>query len=481
MYDVVVIGAGIAGTFIARELSRYNLNIAIVEKANDVANVTTMANSAIIHAGYDAPAKKQKGYFNAKGNAMYDQVCEELDVPFKRVGSLVVAFSEEDKKTLQDLYDNGVDCGVPNMKILTKEETLEMEPNLNQDIFGALYAPTGGIISPWEMAIALCENAMENGVELFLNTEVVDLKKEDDTFKVFTADGKVIEAKYVINCAGLYSDKINNMIASPLFEIKPRKGQYFILDKSEGNLVNKVIFQCPSEKGKGILVSPTVHGNLLVGPDSEFVDDKDDLSTTLDALDIIKETALMTCKTIHYGKVIRSFSGNRSTSTSGDFIIGESPEVKGFINVGGFESPGLSSAPAVAVYVADIIKEISGGLTEKADFNPRRRPVVRFEELNEDERAKVVSENAKFGRVICRCENVTEGEIIDSIHRKAGATTVKGVKKRTRAGMGRCQGGFCSPRVVEILARELKCDVKDVLLDGPNSYILSGRTKNVEE
>lgn len=480
MYDVVVIGAGIAGTFIARELSRYDLKIAIVDKANDVANSTTMANSAIIHAGYDAPANKKKGYFNAKGNALYDTVCEELDVPFKRVGSLVVAFSEEDKITLQKLYDNGVEVGVPNMKILSQKETLEMEPNLNPEILGALYAPTGGIISPWEMAIALCENAIENGAELFLNKEVKDMKKEDDKFTLFFEDG-TMEAKYVINCAGLYSDKINNMVASPLFEIKPRKGQYYILDKSEGNLVNKVIFQCPSEKGKGILVSPTVHGNLLVGPDSEPINDRDDISTSRDALEIIKETAKLTCRNIPYGKVIRSFSGVRSTADYGDFIIGESPEVKGLINIGGFESPGLSSAPAVALYIVDIMKDITGGLTEKADFNPRRRPFIRFEELSEEEKAELVKKNPKYGRVICRCETITEGEIVDSIHRKAGATTVKGVKKRTRAGMGRCQGGFCSPRVVEILARELNCDVKDIKLDSPSSYILSGRTKNVEE
>lgn len=480
MYDVIVIGAGIAGTFIARELSRYDLKIAIVEKQNDVANSTTMANSAIIHAGYDAKANQMKGKFNAKGNEMYDKVCEELDVPFKRVGSLVVAFSEEDKKTLQDLYENGLKNGVPDMRIIGQEELFEMEPHLNREILGALHAPTAGIISPWEMAIALAENAMENGVELFLNKEVLDIKKVDDKFILSFADG-TMEAKYVINCAGLYSDKINNMVAPSAFEIKPRKGQYYILDKSEGYLVNNVIFQCPTEKGKGILVSPTVHGNLLVGPDSEPVGDKEDISTTRDALEIIKETALMTCKEIPYGKVIRSFSGLRSTSSTGDFVIGESKDVKGFINVGGFESPGLSSAPALAEYIVDIMKDITGGLTEKADFNPRRRPFIRFDELSQEEKEELVKKDPRYGRVICRCESVTEGEIVDSIHRKAGATTVKGVKKRTRAGMGRCQGGFCSPRVVEILARELNKDLLDIKLDSLDSYILSGRTKDIEE
>lgn len=480
MYDVIVIGAGIAGTFIARELSRFDLKIAIVEKQNDVANSTTMANSAIIHAGYDAKAHQMKGKLNARGNKLYDKVCEELDVPFKRVGSLVVAFSEEDKKTLQDLYENGLKNGVPDMKLIGQEELFEMEPHLNKEILGALHAPTGGIISPWEMAIALAENAIENGAELFLNKEVLDMKKVDDKFILTFADG-TMEAKYVINCAGLYSDKINNMVAPSIFEIKPRKGQYYILDKSEGYLVNNVIFQCPSEKGKGILVAPTVHGNLLVGPDSEPVDDKEDISTTRDALEIIAETALMTCKEIPYSKVIRSFSGLRSTSSTGDFVIGESKDVKGLINVGGFESPGLSAAPALAEYIVNLMKEITGGLTEKADFNPRRRPFIRFEELSQQEKEELVKKDPRYGRIICRCESITEGEIVDSIHREAGATTVKGVKKRTRAGMGRCQGGFCSPRVVEILARELNKDLLDIKLDSLDSYILSGRTKNVEE
>jgi glycerol-3-phosphate dehydrogenase len=477
MYDVAIIGAGIAGTFIGRELSKYNLKVVMIDKENDVANATTMANSAIIHAGYDAKAGKNKGKFNAKGNLMFDPICEDLDVPFTRCGSLVIGFDETDKKTIQDLYDNGVKNGVPDMKVLSKEETLEKEPNLSEEVVGALWAPTAGIISPWELAIALAENAMENGAELKLSTEVTDIEKLDDKYKVITNNGE-IEAKYVINCAGVYADKIYGMVGKPEFEIKPRKGHYFVLDKDAGELMNSVIFQCPSEKGKGVLVTPTVHGNLLVGPDSEFVDDKGDLGTTSDRLSFIREAAALTTKKVEYSKVIRSFVGLRATSSTGDFIIEEAKDAKGFVNVAGYESPGLSSIPAVAEYVVEIMQGITGGLEEKADFNPKRRKYIRFEELSDTEKAEIIKKDPRYGRIICRCEGITEGEIIDSIHRKAGATTVKGVKKRTRSGMGRCQGGFCSPRVVEILSRELGEKMEDIVLDSKKSFILTGKTKN---
>jgi len=300
---------------------------------------------------------------------------------------------------------------------------------------------------------------------------------------VFTVktDKQDFQTKYVVNAAGVFSDKINNMIAAPTFEIQARKGQYFIMDKDIGNLVNTVLFQCPSDVGKGILVAPTVHGNLLIGPDSVFVDDKEDVSTTAPELAMIREAAALTTSKIDNRKVIRSFSGLRATSTTHDFVLGETPDVQGFFNVGGFESPGLSAAPAVAVFIADQIKERNGGFEANPSFNPVRRPFIRFDELDADEKAALVKENPLYGRVICRCETVTEGEIMDAIHRNVGATTVKSVKKRTRAGMGRCQGGFCEPRVIEILSRELGKPMNQVSYDSPKAYILTGRTKNVEE
>ena len=363
------------------------------------------------------------------------------------------------------------------MKILNKEEIKEIEPNLNDTICSALYAPTAGIISPWELAIALAENAIENGVELKLETTVNDIQKQDGYYTVVTDKGN-IDAKYVINCAGVFSDKISNMVAEPYFEIKPRKGQYYILDKDCINLVNHVIFQCPTEKGKGVLIAPTVHGNVIVGPDSEEVLDPSDLSTTADRLEYVRETALLTSKKIPYNKVIRTFAGIRATSSTGDFIIEEVKDAPGFFNVAGYESPGLSSIPAVAADVVEMVKKAAGELEEKDNFNPYRRKVVRFIELTDEEKAEKIKEDPNYGKVICRCENITEAEIIDCIHRKAGATTLKGVKKRIRAGMGRCQGGFCGPRVVEIIARELNTDFTDVLYDHSGSYILTEETKN---
>lgn len=476
MYDICIIGTGIIGSFIARELSRYKLNLVILEKDNDVSNGTTKANSAIIHAGYDAKERSNKGKFNALGNPMFDKVCEELYVPFKRIGSLVVAFDEEDMGTLQNLYDNGMRLGIPNMEIIDGNKTRKLEPNLSEEIIGALYAPTAGIVSPYELAIALVENAVENGVELRLNNEVLDIRKNNDTYKIITNEGEV-EAKYIINCAGVYADKISNMVASPSFSIKPRRGQYYLLDKGAGSIVSRVIFQCPTPVSKGVLITPTVHGNILVGPDSELVENKELTETTADRMDYVRESASRACKNIPFNKVITSFAGLRAEATGGDFIIKESEEAKGFINVAGIKSPGLSAAPAIAKYVVELVEGINGELEEKKDFNPRRREVIRFAELNDEEKAEIIKKDSRYGRVICRCENITEGEIVDAINRKVGAATVDGVKRRVRPGMGRCQGGFCGPRVMEILARELGKDISEIVKSNKGSYIITGETK----
>lgn len=478
MYDIIIIGAGIAGTFIARELARYQLAILLLDKENDVANETTMANSAIIHAGYDAKAGYKKGDFNAPGNKMFDQVCRDLDVPFKRCGSLVIGFNEADEKTIKDLYDNGVKNNVPDMRILDKEEVHAMEKNLSDQVTCALYAPTAAITSPFELAIALAENAVDNGVEMQLETRVVKIDSLNPGYRVITDKGE-FETKLVINCAGVFSDEISNMVAKPYFKITPRKGNYYILDKDMGEVVKHVIFQCPSEKGKGVLVAPTVHGNIIVGPDSELVDSKLDLGTDADRLAYVRETAVLTSEKIVFNKAIRVFAGLRATSSTGDFVIEEVEGARGFINVGGYESPGLSSIPAVTDYVIDMIKGITGGLEEKEFFDPKRRPVVRFAELNNREKAEIINEQPKYGQVVCRCEMITEAEIVDCIHRSAGATTVKGVKKRTRPGMGRCQGGFCGPRVQEILARELNISIEEVPYDSSNAYVLTEATKEV--
>lgn len=475
MYDIVIIGAGIAGAFIGRELSRYHLKVLIVDRQNDVGNETTAANSAIIHGGYDAAHNHLKGKYNTLGNSMFDTICDELDVMFKRIGSLVIGFNQEDRKTIQKLYENGLKNNVPDMRIIERDEILEMEPNINDSVLCALYAPTAGIIEPWELTVASVENAMDNGVELQLETNVMAISKMDNGYRITTNKGD-IDTRLVINCAGVHADTINNMVAEPYFTIRARRGSYLVLDKGS-NLVNHVIFQCPTDKGKGVLITPSVHGNVLIGPDSEFVDDKDSLATDALSLEYVKETALLTSKAIPFNKVIRSFAGLRANSNTDDFIIEEAKGAKGFINVAGFESPGLSSIPAVAQDVVKMVGEINGELEKKNDFNPRRKRVIRFNLLDEVEKEKVIKDNPLYGNVICRCETVTEGEIVDAIHRNCGARSVKSVKKRTKSGLGRCQGGFCGPKVVEILARELKKDWTEIPYDSTKAYILTEETK----
>ncbi|SHJ41258.1 glycerol-3-phosphate dehydrogenase [Geosporobacter subterraneus DSM 17957] len=475
MYDVAIIGAGISGTCIARELSKYNVKAVLIEKDTDVANGTTKANSAIVHAGYDAKPGTLKAKFNVLGNAMFDQLCEELQVPFKRIGSFVVAFNEEEMKTLQELYEKGLKNGVPDMEIISGEQVLAMEPNLSPSIVGALHAKTGGIVGPWELAIAAAENAVDNGVEIKLESQVTNIEKIEGGYRIFMG-AEQLDTKYVINCAGLYADEIHNMVAPPAFKILPRRGQYNIFDKSVGNFVNKVVFPCPNEFGKGVLVAPTVHGNLLVGPDAEDLEDRTALNTTAHGLGFIRDHSVRTAEKIPFNAIITAFAGLRARPDTGDFIIEEVQEAKGFIDVAGIESPGLTAAPAIAVYVVELLQQMAG-FEKKDNFNPHRREVVHFMDLTNEEKAAMIQKDPRYGRIICRCENITEGEIVDVIKRSAGARTVDGVKRRARPGSGRCQGGFCGPRVMEILAREMNIEIVDVVKDSRASYILTEPTK----
>lgn len=479
MYDVAIIGAGIAGTFIARELSKYKLNTVVIEKENDISSGSTKANTGIVHAGYDAKPGTKMARFNVKGNTMFGNICKELDVPFEKIGSLVVGFDGEDMETIEGLYKRGKKNGVSELEIIDRERIKELEPNIGEEVVGALYAPTAGIVGPWELAIALAENAMDNGVELFLNTKVEDIEEKDGIYKIKT-NKKEIEAKYIINCAGVYADEISKMVGEDTFKITPRSGQYYLLDKTAGGIMNTVIFQSPRKFGKGVVVSPTAHGNIIVGPDNEVAKNKDDTETTGHRLRIIRETAEKSIKGIPFNKNITNFAGVRAEPDLGDFIIEEAKEAKGFINVGGIKSPGLTSAPAIAEYVVDILRNIVDDLEEKNDFNPRRKEVIHFEELSDEEKAELIKKEPSYGRIICRCEAITEGEIIDCIKRNAGATTVDGVKRRARPGSGRCQGGFCMPRVMEILSRELNEDITEIVKDGTDSYILTESTKGME-
>lgn len=476
MYDVAIIGAGVIGASIFRELTKYDLKVTVLEKENDVSMGTSKANSAIVHAGYDPKVGTLMAKYNVKGNEMFEDLCKELSVPFKRNGSLIIAFSEEDMETVKNLYENGNKIGVKGLQILSKEEVLEKEPNLSHDIVGALYAPTGGIVGPYEYTIALMENAVSNGGELKLRSEVKNIEKENDIFKITTTDGKVIEAKYVINAAGVHADEIHNLIAKESFKIIPRKGEYFVMDKTQGKLVSSTIFQCPSRLGKGILVTPTVHGNLLVGPDAQDIEDKEDKSTAAERLDYIRETSKRTTNKVNFRESIRNFAGLRATPDRGDFIVEEAEDVKNFIDVAGIKSPGLSSAPAIAEDVVKILNGCGLELKENKNFNPRREEIV-FMELSPEEKAEVIKKDPRYGKIICRCESITEGEIVNAIHRSFGNITLDGVKRRCRPGMGRCQGGFCGPKVQEIIARELNIPMEDIYQEKDGSYILVGKTK----
>lgn len=476
MYDVLIIGAGVIGGSIFRELTKYNLKVSVLEKENDVSMGTTKANSAIIHAGFDPDPESVVAKYNVRGNEMYEGICKELDVPFKRNGAMVVAFAEENMATLETLYKKGVKMGVKGLRLLNKEETLKKEPNLNDTVVGALYAPTSGIVCPFQYTIALFENAVSNGGELYLESEVVSIEKNDGIFFVKTKDGKEFKARYVVNAAGVYADEVHNMIAKEKFSIRPRTGEYIVFDKSQGRLFNSTIFPCPSKMGKGILVSPTVHGNLFIGPNAVDIDDKENKSTTQLGLDEIKKAANITTSKINYRESIRNFAGLRAISSTGDFIIEENDDVKGFIDVAGIKSPGLTCAPAIAEDVVKILEEAGLDLERKTNFISRRKQ-VRFMDLSVDERNELIKENPQYGNIVCRCESITEGEIVDAINRSFGQISIDGVKRRCRPGMGRCQGGFCSPKVLDIIAREKNISKEDVNLDKKDSFVLLEKTK----
>ena len=475
MIDVAVIGAGVVGGMVARELSRYDLSVTLIDAASDVALGATRANSAIVHAGFDAKEGSLKALLNVRGSKMMAQVCKELGVKYKNNGSLVVGFNDEDKETLLSLKERGEKNGVEGLAVLSRDEVLKLEKNIGDGVTCALHAPTGAIVCPYELCIAAVGNAMDNGAALMIDFKVSGIENKGDFYEITSNDGKSVSARYVINCAGVYSDEIAALVGDTSFGVRPRRGEYMLLDKDCGSLVTHTIFRCPSKMGKGILVSPTVDGNLLLGPTAEDIDDKTDLSTTAAGLSSVRARATEQVSGVNLGKVITSFTGLRSVGSTGDFII-NSPEER-FVNCAGIESPGLSSAPAIAKYVADMLAELGLALNEKADFNPIRRPAHYFKELSIDEKNEIIKNNPEYAHVICRCETVTEGEILEAIRTNPKPRDLDGVKRRTRASMGRCQGGFCTPYIVEMLARELGCDYTDVTKFGGESKINVGRTK----
>lgn len=473
MYDVAIIGSGIVGAACAYRLSRFNLKTVVIEKNNDVCCGTTKANSAIIHAGYDPKPNTLMARLNVEGSKMTQEICEKLDIPYKQIGSLVAAFSEEEAKTIEELYQRGVKNGVQGVKVIGKDELKKLEPNISDEAVCALYAPTAAIVNPWEYGLAMAETAVRNGTEIMLEAEVTGIDKKENSWNIHTAKGD-IEAAYVINAAGVNSDDIHNMVAEETFRILPSAGEYYLLDKSEGTRVSHIVFQCPNKEGKGTLVAPTVHGNLIVGPNS-VSGDKEDISTKTASLDFIRETASKSVPSIAFRENIRNFTGIRANSTMNDFIIEFAAEH--FLDLAGIKSPGLSAAPAIAKMAEEMLIENGLEAVEKENFIDKRTHIV-FKHLSAPVKNQVIYQNPAYGRVICRCETITEGEIIAALNSPIPPVSLDGIKRRAGSGMGRCQGGFCGPKILEIMAKFKNTDYENILQDNTGSYILIEPTKN---
>lgn len=476
MYDVLIIGAGVCGSAAARELSRYQLKIGVLEKGEDVCSGTSKANSGIVHAGFDAKPGSLMAEMNVKGNAMMEELSKELDFSFERIGSLVLCFQEEDLDKLEDLKRQGEKNGVPDIQIIRQEALREMEPNISHEAVAALYAPTGGIVCPFGLNIALAENAAMNGVDFFFDKEVERIEKSEEGYRVITGD-QVFETKCIINAAGVYADVFHNMVSEQKIHITARKGEYYLLDRSVGDHVNHTIFQLPGKYGKGVLVTPTVHGNLLVGPTAKDIENKEGTNTTAEGMEEVAKKAVRSVEGLPLRQVITSFTGLRAHEEGHEFIIEEVKDAPGFFDCAGIESPGLTSAPAIGVRLAELVSQKLHP-EKKEDFISKRKGILNPQKLSREEWRELVKENPAYGTIICRCESVTEGEILDAIHRPLGARSLDGVKRRTRAGMGRCQSGFCAPKTMEILSKEWKIPMEELTKAGGNSKLLVGTTKD---
>jgi glycerol-3-phosphate dehydrogenase len=472
--DVIIIGGGVCGCSLLYELSRYKVKALLLEKDNDVANGTSKANTAIVHAGYDPEPGTKMARYNVEGNAIIDQLCSDLDIMFKKTGSLVVGFDETDRKSIEYLYVKGNKNGVPGLRIMESGELFRFEPALSREIKCALYAPTAGIISPWELVIAQAECAVRGGAKIALNTEVTGIKKEGDCFTVSTKKGDYA-ARFVVNAAGVDSDTVNDMISEKFFTIRAKRGEYYILDTTEADLVSTVVFPCPSKLGKGVLVSPTIHGNIIVGPDSTDCP-RGSLKNTAAGLEYVAKNALRCIPSVNLRTSIRNFSGIRADAGLEDFIVGESKSVSGFFNIAGIKSPGLTASPAIA-------KDVAGMLLDKgldSGANPgfaASRKVTRFKYLSDAEKQEAIKRNPLYGTIVCRCETVTEGEIADALARPLPPRSLDAVKRRCSTGMGRCQGGFCGPRVMALIAKYANISETDIPLDKEGMYIVTGYTK----
>ena len=474
MRDVIIIGGGVSGCASARELSRYLADILVLDKEEDVCCGTSKANSAIVHAGFDAPAGSRMAALNVAGSRRIPTLAKELDFAYQQCGSLVVCLSEEDRPALQKLYENGLTNGVEGLRIVERDELLAMEPNIADEAVAALWAPTGGIVCPFGLTYAFAENAATNGVQFQFDTEVERIEAIPGGWRLQTNRGP-LEARCIVNAAGVHADELHNQVSDDTMTIVPRRGDYFLLDHAAADHVHHTIFQLPGKYGKGVLVTPTVHGNLLIGPTANDIDDKEDTATTAAELDEVRAKAGLAVKDLPLRQTITSFAGLRAHELRHEFFLQEA--APGFVDCAGIESPGLSASPAIGQAVAELVQSILH-LPENPDFNPRRKGILDPKTLSFAERAALVQKNPAYGQIICRCETVTEGEIVDAIHRVPGARSLDGVKRRTRAGMGRCQAGFCSPRVLEILARELGVPQEEITKCGGDSRLIVGTNKD---
>lgn len=468
MRDIIVIGAGVVGCSIARELSKYNLDVLVVEKNSDVSEGISKGNSGIVHAGYNEKKGTLKAKLNIEGNKIFDDLSRDLQFPFKRNGAFILAFKDEEMKTLESLKENGEKLGVEGLEILTREEALNIEPNLNKEIVGVLNVKTSGIVSPYEMTIALAENAAENGVEFKLNSKVTNIEKISEGYKVTLNNKELVNGKIIINASGLEGAFLNNLVSMTKREINSVKGEYCLFDKVAGAMINKTLFQVPNKLSKGVLVTPTAEGNLLVGPNA--VEGKT-LETSREGIDEILDKSKKSLEELPVARILNTFSGIRPKTKEGDFIIEEVEDAKNFINVIGIDSPGLTAAPAIGVYVVNMIKE-KLDLVEKKNFKKTREKIVRFAELSLEEKNKLIKEKPAYGHMVCKCEFVTEGEIVEAIHRPIKALTVDAIKRRTRASMGGCQGVGCTLPISKILSRELEIDISDINKNSEGSPVV---------
>ncbi|MDR2796265.1 MAG: NAD(P)/FAD-dependent oxidoreductase [Spirochaetaceae bacterium] len=472
--DVIIIGGGVCGCSLLYELSRYRIKTLLLEKENDVADGTSKANSAIVHSGYDPAPGTMMARYNVEGNALIERICADLDIMYKKIGSLVVGFDETDRKSIENLYVKGNKNCVPGLRIVEGKELFSMEPALNRDIKCALYAPTAGILSPWEFAIANAECAVKGGAKVEFNAEVTGIKKENGHFVVDTVKGEY-RARFVVNAAGVNSDIVSGMADEKSFTIQPKRGEYYILDTTEAKLVGMVVFPCPSKLGKGVLVAPTVHGNIIVGPDSTDCD-RGATESTVAGLEYVVKNALRCVPSVNMRSSIRNFSGVRADAGLEDFIVGESKRTPGFFNIAGIKSPGLTSSPAIARDVAGMLLDKGLDSTPNPGFVAKRK-VTRFKYLSDDEKKEAIKKNPLYGTIVCRCETVTEGEIVDALNRPLPPRSLDAVKRRCTSGMGRCQGGFCGPRVMALIAKYTNIGSVDIPLDKEGMYIVTGKTK----